>query len=121
MPAQVDFSHDGKTAILTYEGQFVLDDLRYTDAHVAPFLDRATEPVMIIVDIRALTSMVPGVLTVRTSPLFSHENTRGIIFVGGNTLLRAMADVAIKLADFKNARFVKSLDEALRMSAQHQV
>ena len=118
MPAQVDFTNDGKIAILTYTGTFILDDIRHTDALVAPHLDQTAAPMTIIVDLSGLRSLAPGALSTRNSLLFNHKNIGAIIFVGGNGGLRAVADMVVRLSGCKNACFVNTLDAALDRAIQ---
>ncbi|MCS6871452.1 MAG: STAS/SEC14 domain-containing protein [Anaerolineae bacterium] len=113
MPVTLTLEADGRILRVVYADPWSIEEMLAAFEDTGRYLDAATKPIHLLVDVTRVVRPTLGALRAREAPILHHPMGGDIAVFGANSLARAIAETVMRLARFKRAHFFASEAEAL--------
>jgi len=113
MPVTTELIENGRIICLRTASPWTVEETFEAYKIAEGYFEAASHRIHSLVDVSAITSIPPGVMKVRNTPFLSHKNSGNMAVVGAQKLARTLAEVMLKMANFKRASFFTTYEEAL--------
>ena len=110
MPIVTTPIEDGRILYLTVTDPLTSDDIR--SINNAGYIADVPFELHILIDIRALKAVNPGLLKPSTFVNVNHKNHGQMAIVGANPMVRIISNNIMSALGFRRVRFYASIDEA---------
>ena len=113
MPIKQVLEENGRILRVTFTDPWSVEEMLKEFETAQHYLDKATQPIHVLVDMTEATRATPGALRARESPALRHPMGGQVAVFGMNSLGRTLAETVFRLVRFRRARFFDSEAEAL--------
>jgi hypothetical protein len=114
MPVNIYVSDNKRVVHMDYSDPWSITDLVDTFPLQKELCTKLSGPLAVIVNMEKTSHIPTGVMRARQAPLLKSSLVEQIIAVGGPVVARVLGDTVLRIAHYKNARFVATKDEAIR-------
>ena len=113
MPVTLNKIHPRVLQIIISE-PWTTEELMATYPEAQRLLDAAApgKKLYTVVDLTATNHLPLGILRARASPQVSHLNSDSVIIIGGNSIVKTIAETGFRLVHYSKVHFVYSQNEA---------